>query len=223
MRSSELPQLPHVTVVLAAGRGQRMGGPKALVAIRWGDGSGELPLAIAHAKAHLDQGAERVVVVTRVEVARVLSKFAQRGLDIVVSHQPEHLGPAGSIRCALDLLPPSLEWLMIVPVDMPPISTAIRRELLAKAAEDPAPAAVRPVYEGKRGHPVLIRREVLEKLLSEGGPANLRELLRDLGDRAVDAPVVDKRAIVDLDAPEDVRGFYGQDARFFIEDEPTLS
>jgi molybdenum cofactor cytidylyltransferase len=106
---------------------------------------------------------------------------------------------------------------------MPPISTAIRRELLARASEDPPPAAVRPVFEGQRGHPVLIQRAALEKLLSEGGPPNLRELLRELGDRAVEAPVEDKRAIVDLDAPEDVRGFYGQDARFFVEDEPTLS
>jgi molybdenum cofactor cytidylyltransferase len=223
MSQSELPPLPHVAVILAAGRGQRMGGPKALVAVRWGDGAGELPLAIAHAKAHLDQGAERVVVVTRVEVARVLSRFAQRGLDIVVSHQPEHLGPAGSIRCALDLLPPSNEWLMVVPVDMPPISTAIRRELLSRASTDPAAAAIRPSFEGQRGHPVLIRRDALQSLLSEGGPANLRELLRDLGERAVDVPVIDKRAIVDLDAPEDVRGFYGRDARFFVEDEPTLS
>ena len=82
---------------------------------------------------------------------------------------------------------------------------------------------MRPVFDGRRGHPVLIQRTALEKLLSQGGPANLRELLRDLGDRAVDAPVEDKRAIVDLDAPEDVRGFYGEDARFFVEDEPTFS
>lgn len=215
-------ELPHVAVILAAGRGERMGGPKALVAIRWGDNSGELPLAVAHAKAHLDQGAERVIVVTRVEVARVLSRFAQRGLDIVVSHQPEHLGPAGSIRCALDLLPPDApEWLFVVPVDMPPISTAIRGELLRAATTEPAPDAVRPTYEGARGHPVLIRRGALERLLAEGGPPNLRELLRDLGDRAVDVPVVDRRAVVDLDEPKDVSGFYGHDARFFLEDEPT--
>lgn len=223
LSQAQIPEVPHVTVVLAAGRGERMGGAKALVAIRWGDGAGELPLAIAHAKAHLDQGAERVIVVTRVEVARVLSRFAQRGLDIVVSHQPEHLGPAGSIRCALDLMHDGPEWLLIVPVDMPPISTAIRKELFSRAVTDPQPEAVRPTYEGRRGHPVLIRRRALETLLVQGGPTNLRELLAGLGEGTVDVPVIDKRAIVDLDAPEDVRGFYGRDVRFFADDEPTFS
>lgn len=223
LSDARTPEVEHATVVLAAGRGQRMGGPKALVAVRWGDGAGELPLAIAHAKAHLDQGAERVILVTRVEVARVLSRFAQRGLDIVVSHQPEHLGPAGSIRCALDLMPAGPEWLLIVPVDMPPISTAIRNELLARAAAEPRADAVRPTYEGRRGHPVLIRRTALEALLSEGGPTNLRELLHGLGERAADVPVIDKRAVIDLDAPEDVRGFYGREVRFFIDDEPSVT
>lgn len=220
---AQIPALSHVTVVLAAGRGQRMGGAKALVAIRWGDGAGELPLAIAHAMAHLDQGSERVIVVTRIEVARVLSRFAQPGVDIVVSHQPEHLGPAGSIRCALDLLRDGPEWLLVVPVDMPPISTAIRKELFSRAVSDPKLEAVRPTYEGKRGHPVLVRRRALEALLRDGGPTNLRELLSGLGERTADVPVIDKRAVVDLDAPEDVRAFYGRDVRFFADDEPTFS
>ncbi len=226
-RSSEAGEstVPYTAVVLAAGRGERMGGPKALVAIRWGEGTGELPFAIAHARAHLDQGAERVLIVTRVDVARVLSRFAQRGLDIVVSQRAEDLGPVGSIRCALDVLPPQPgeDWWMVVPVDMPPISGAIRRELLARAATDPRPQAVRPTYEGKRGHPVLLRRGALEALLDGSGPQNLRELLGSLGDGVADVPVTDRRAVVDLDTPEDVRAFYGQPARFFEEDEPTFA
>jgi len=52
-------------IILAAGEGERMGGPKALLAVRWGEGPGELPLAIAHARSMLDGGVKRVVVVTR--------------------------------------------------------------------------------------------------------------------------------------------------------------
>ncbi len=217
--------VPYVAVIAAAGIGQRMGGPKALLAVRWGDNSGELPLAIAHARAHLDGGGQRVVLVTRPEVARVLSRFAQRGLDIVVSTAREELGPAGSIRTALELIDPAPDtWLMIEPVDMPPSSAAIRRELLRATEQDPPPHAVRPVFEGKRGHPVLVRARDLAPMRADD-PPTLRELLHALAEagQVADVDVVDRRAVTGFDAPEDVVAFYGEGARFFEEDEPTYT
>lgn len=220
----------YVAVVTAAGLGERMGGPKALLAVRWGDGTGELPLAVAHARAHLEDGAQSVVVVTKADVARVLSRFAQRGLDIVVSTAPHELGPSGSIRHALGLLPTDAEgWLMIEPVDMPPSSAAIRRELLEGAKRLPAPDAVRPVHAGRRGHPVLVKRRCLDSMLA-ADPPTLRDVLHalgpyrpDQGGGVLDVEVVDARAITDFDVPADVAGFYGQSARFFADEEPTFA
>ncbi len=220
-RELAIDALQYVTIVTAAGQGQRMGGPKALLAVRWGEGPGELPLAVAHARAHLDGGAERVVLVCRSEVARTLSRFHQRGLDIVVSNQAAELGPAGSIRCALRYLDLGPEaWLLIAPVDAPPISQAIRRELLGKA-RSASVAAIRPVYDGKRGHPILVRRKHLEPFLSDPVPT-LRDVLAALGDAVIDVPVEDRRAVVDFAEPSDVKAFYGTPARFFVEDEPTF-
>lgn len=221
------PSVPYVAIVTAAGLGERMGGPKALLAIRWGDNTGELPLAIAHARAHLEGGAERVVVVAKAPVARLLSGFAQRGLDIVVSTAPHALGPSGSIRHALGLLPRVPEqWLMIEPVDMPPSSAAIRRELLGGALREAAPEAVRPVYQARRGHPILVRRRCLDVMLV-AEPPTLREVLKGLGPYrpegggVLDVEVVDPRAVTELDVPADVSRFYGREARFFSEEEPT--
>ncbi len=217
--------LPYVAVIAGAGVGERMGGPKALLAVRWGDNSGELPLAIAHARAHLEGGAGRVVLVTRAEVARVLSRFAQPGLDIVVSTAAADLGPAGTIRTALELLDlPDDAWLMIEPVDMPASSGAIRRELAKGALSTPAPSAVRPLFDGKLGYPVLVQRNVLGDLLG-AQPPSLSEVLTRLAaeGRVADVVVEDKRAITDFDLPEDVLAFYGEAARFFEEDEPTFA
>ncbi|MBK6519600.1 MAG: NTP transferase domain-containing protein [Polyangiaceae bacterium] len=221
------PSVSYVAIVTAAGLGERMGGPKALLAVRWGDNTGELPLAIAHARAHLEGGAERVIVVTKASTARMLSRFSQRGLDIIVSTAPHALGPSGSIRQALSLLPRVLDqWLMIEPVDMPPSSAAIRRELLGGALREPPPDAVRPVHNGRRGHPVLVRRGCLDAMLVPE-PPTLREVLKGLGPYrtegggVLDVDVVDVRAITELDVPEDVTRFYGHAARFFTEEEPT--
>lgn len=225
--SDDPPPVPHVTIVTAAGKGDRMGGPKALLAIRWGEGPGELPLAIAHARAHLDGGAERVVLVVRAEVAAVLSPFAQQfapqlargGIDVVVSNRPDSEGPAGSIRSALELLDLSDDaWVLVAPVDMPPASMEIRRALFTVAGVDPAPGAVRPTFHGRRGHPVLVRRRHLEPLV-RGDASTLRDALHALGDDVRDVAVLDRRAIVDLDTPDDVRAFWGRPARFFSRDD----
>lgn len=180
-------------------------------------------MAIAHAKTHLDGGAERVILVTKAEVAGVLAPFAQRGLDIVISSEPHEVGPAGSIRHALKMLGDHGDWLMIEPVDMPPSSAAIRKELLAGALRSPDAEAVRPVYEGRRGHPVLVRRRALAPMLHEQPPPKLRDLLHALGDKVVDVDVPDVRAVTGFDVPEDVERFYGEPARFFHQDEPTFA
>src|SRR5262245_22162403 len=55
-----------ITVVLAAGKGERLGGPKALLAWPSPDRAGsDHPLAIAHADARLAAESERVLIVTR--------------------------------------------------------------------------------------------------------------------------------------------------------------
>jgi molybdenum cofactor cytidylyltransferase len=218
----------YTAIITAAGNGERMGGPKALLAIRWGEGPGELPLGIAHARAHLDWGAARVVLVVRAKVAGVLSGFAQQHLDLVVSARDEAEGPCGSIRTALEFLDDAPDaWLLIEPVDMPPASVAIVRELLRGAASSPAPAAVRPSFEGRRGHPVLVRRRFLDRLAS-GGLESLRQLLEALtsesasgGPPVVTVDVPDVRAVTSFDTPAELEAWYGRPTKFFWEDEPT--
>ena len=212
-------------IILAAGDGERMGGPKALLAVRWGEGPGELPLAIAHARSMLDGGAVRVALVTRAATARELSRFAQRGLDVIVSEADAALGPAGSLRVALDFLaarersasaalsdPRSLY--LVTPVDTPPSTHATRKALLDALGADTNAMAARPTFEGRRGHPVLIDPVGLDAL-RKGVATSLRDVLREMGPACADAPVSDRRVVIDLDTPADVESWYGAPARFF--------
>jgi nicotine blue oxidoreductase len=218
----------YTAIITAAGNGERMGGPKALLAIRWGEGPGELPLAIAHARAHLDWGAARVVLVVRTKIARVLSGFAQQHLDLVVSTKDDTEGPCGSIRTGLELVEAEPDaWFLIEPVDMPPASLAIVRELLRGAAMTPTPAAVRPAFEGRRGHPVLVRRRFLDRLAT-GEFDSLRQLLEALsleaekgGPVVVTVEVPDIRAVTTFDTPAQLEAWYGRPTKFFVEDDPT--
>ena len=192
------------SVILAAGRGTRLGGPKALLAWpllpqRW-----LVPLAIAHLEALASHGPALVVV--RAEVGRALGRHAPLAFSsqrrLVISDAADALGPAGSIAAAMPALDLSeTRRVLIMPVDVPPVSGALVRALAA--ALDEGARAARPVHAGRGGHPVVVSAPLLAPYL-EPEPPPLRELLRSLGAARADVVVDDPQVTMDIDTPDDL-------------------
>ena len=237
-----------VTIVLAAGKGERIGGPKALLA--WPSAlpragkagaaahgkapppGAELPLAIAHAERRLESESARVLVVGRKAVVNELLAYVRPGLDLLSSTAADELGPAGSLAFAVSRMGAPTE-VVVTPVDTPPASPEIVAALLARLrAIEPGrapPLAVRPRHGGRAGHPVVLRPEALAPYRAplEGaggrkgeGPPPLRDHLRTLGDRVVDLDVEDASVLLDLDTTTDVVKVLGKLPRFLGERAP---
>ncbi|MEO7092599.1 MAG: NTP transferase domain-containing protein, partial [Polyangiales bacterium] len=107
-----------MALVLAAGKGMRVGGPKALLLV---DGA---PLLVAHVQARLAD-CDRVVVVTRRSIAAQLdtSGWPAERVRVVLSDAPDDEGPAGSIAAAAQQLPRDLAeatCVLVIPVDVRP-------------------------------------------------------------------------------------------------------
>ncbi|MFO0652062.1 MAG: NTP transferase domain-containing protein [Polyangiales bacterium] len=184
-----------LALVLAAGEGRRMGAPKA--ALTWG----HRPLAIAHAVAALDAGCAEVRVVVR---APVVASFPAlpAGARWVFSREDEALGPAGSIVAALCEGLGGASLIAVSPVDLDPDAWRCLGALSA-AFEDARVMAAKPRYEGRSGHPVLVRAGVLAPYLRrEARP--LRDVLRALGAGLVSVPVDVAAVPGDLDTPDDL-------------------
>ncbi|MGK3986694.1 NTP transferase domain-containing protein [Sorangium sp. So ce136] len=206
-----------ITIVLAAGTGKRLGGPKALLA--WPaatKGRAERPLAIAHAEARLEAESARVLVVVRSSVFHALLAHVRPGVDLVSWTAPDDLGPAGSLAVAAPRIGDA-DAVVVTPVDVPPASAATVARLLARldagASSGAPPLAVRPRYLGRGGHPVVLRAEALQRYL-EADPPPLRDHLRALGDRCVDEEVDDPGVLHDLNVPVDVIRVLGGPPRF---------
>jgi CTP:molybdopterin cytidylyltransferase MocA len=213
------------SIILAAGGGKRLGGPKAL--LLWPAGKGpespragkrELPLAIAHAEARLASESERVLVIARGPVIRALLGHVRPNLDLIVSDMADDLGPAGSIAVAVKRLEDA-PLVLITPVDTPPARPETTARLLARMDEADAPLAVRPRAGGRAGHPVLLRPEALDAYRSASPPV-LRDHLRALGPRCVEVDVDDPAVRIDLNTPADVMGLLGAPPRFAPVDAP---
>lgn len=189
-----------VAIVLAAGKGMRLGGPKAL--LMWPTARGAKPLAIVHAETRLQAESKRVIVVSRKHIVQALLPFVCPGLDLVVSDAPDELGPAGSLATAVIRLKPT-DRVLVCPVDTLPARRDTAERLLTAlgTAGDP-PLATRPKQGERFGHPVALQGAALDRY-RQPNPPPLRDHLRTLGDACVGVEVRDPDVLVDIDTPAD--------------------
>ncbi len=180
---------PATALVLAAGEGRRMGGPKALLDLK---GSTALErIARACREAGLP-----VLVVTGAHRGPVEAEAARLGLPTV--HNPDWIrGRSGSVQAGWRAAgtTDALVW----PVDVPFPGPATVRSLLGAAD---AEWAVVPSHGGRRGHPVLLPVCLRDRVLALGPDQPLHDVVRPA---AREVPVDDDGILVDLNTPEEHR------------------
>jgi molybdenum cofactor cytidylyltransferase len=203
---------PVVALILAAGKGVRIGGPKALLAWPSPRGGQDRPLAIAHAEERLSAESAQAIIVTRKHLLPVLLRLVRPGIDLLASDAAEELGPAGSIAAAVPRLT-GAGAIIVTPVDTVPARRETIAQLLARLDADPTLLAVRPSYHGRAGHPVALRPEALARY-RDPAPPPLRDHLLSLGARSAIEDVSDATVLIDLDKPADVMGVLGKMPRF---------
>ncbi|MEP7126199.1 MAG: NTP transferase domain-containing protein [Byssovorax sp.] len=192
-----------LAIVLAAGDGKRLGGPKALLA--WPSPSGkDRPLAIAHAEERLAAECAEVLIVVRKAMIPALLGYSRPGISLLSSDAAGDLGPAGSLAFAVSRLPEG-DLIVVTPVDTQPAKAETVRALKERLLADPTLLAARPVYHGRGGHPVVLRRAALDAYKA-GPPPTLRDHLGSLGDRVAVVEVADPTVVLDLNTPSDVMG-----------------
>jgi molybdenum cofactor cytidylyltransferase len=175
-------------IILAAGESRRMGRPKALL-----DWHGVTVLE--HMAGLLAEVAEPVIVVVGYHAGEIRARGVRATL--VANPNPER-GMLSSLQSGLDAVPPEAGAALFTPVDYPAVRPATIRALAAAAGR--APLAI-PVFEGRRGHPVLIARPLMEELLALPPEARASDVIRRHLDRAILVDVDDRGAVEDIDDP----------------------
>ncbi|HSK16337.1 MAG TPA: NTP transferase domain-containing protein [Gaiellaceae bacterium] len=163
-------------VVLAAGAATRFGSPKQRLL---------LPHVLAALRAApLDD----IVVVAG---AHALGEEME-GARVVACAEWER-GPGASLRCGLAALPTAAEAAVVVLADGPDLAPAAVERVLA-AWRGGAGALVAASYDGERGHPLVLARELWDAVPDEG--------VRSLEPALV--PCDDLGRPGDVDIPEDL-------------------
>jgi molybdenum cofactor cytidylyltransferase len=193
--AAEIPRKVGV-LVLAAGRGTRMGGPNKMLAEIGGK-----PIVRHAVEAALSSRARPVVVVTGHEGERVAA--AVKGLDVQRVHNPDFAaGLSTSLKVGIGALPPDIDAVAVALGDMPGVTGALI-DKLARAIDPEAGALIAvPTRDGRRGNPVVWSRRFLEDLAKLEGDTGARHLIGQHNEAVTEVPVEDDGAFLDIDTPE---------------------
>jgi molybdenum cofactor cytidylyltransferase len=187
-------------IVLAAGRSTRMGGPNKLLAEIGGK-----PLVRIAAEQALASRASPVIIVTGHEHERVEAALA--GMTVKLVHNPDFAsGLGGSLKAGIAAVPADVDGAVVCLGDMPRVDAALIDQLIAAFDPEKGALAVVPVFDGKRGNPVLWSRRFFPDLTAIEGDIGARHLIGRYSEAVVEVPVTGKAALVDIDTPEALRG-----------------
>src|SRR6266571_2470155 len=186
-------------IVLAAGKSERMGRPKALLPIQGRTFLENILDAISHTSIE-----DTIVVVGhhREQIERSLS------LPRTVFNPDYEQGMITSFQAGIRNLSWDTTGAFLFLVDHPLVEPATIEAMIMNLAPN---RIVLPTFHGRRGHPVLFSSEVLQEILALPSSEGANIVVRKDPDRIVEVPVNAPGILVDVDTPEQfekLRGDY---------------
>jgi molybdenum cofactor cytidylyltransferase len=180
-------------LIPAAGFSSRMGAWKLLLQYK-------NSTIIASSIANALNACNRVIIVTGYRAAE-LTKLVQKHSGILtIKNENFRNGMFSSIQTGVRLI--ESEWFFITMGDMPDISKDIYINLLMARDNNPEDFdIIRPMYQGKRGHPVLHKKTTIQTIISEPNSSEMKNVFAH--HRVLDIEMNILQTFRDIDTPED--------------------
>ncbi|MCX7973036.1 MAG: nucleotidyltransferase family protein [Candidatus Aminicenantes bacterium] len=182
-------------LVLAAGESRRMGQPKLLLPY---EGKSIIETVLATVKK---SKLKRSYVVIRPEDNFIPPIAQTLGLEVIINPEPAK-GMLSSVIIGLEKMPEETEAIVLVLGDQPGISASII-DLLIVGYRLKGKGLVLPIFQGKRGHPVLIDLKYRQEIRSCPPDLGLRYLIHLHPEDILEISVNEPAVVMDVDTAED--------------------
>lgn len=182
-------------VILAAGLSSRMKDFKPLLHV---DGTTAIEGLVESAKV---AGIDDITVVTGHNRELLSPVIAAMGVREAYNEDYEQ-GMFSSVKTGLAAAAASgKKGYLLMPVDCPLVSASVMREVMSAGLKEPEKFAV-PVYEGKKGHPLLVSAGFIDEICTWQGGGGLKAVTNAHPDEMVRVPVNEEGCLLDMDTPE---------------------
>lgn len=182
-------------IILAAGSSSRMGKVKQLLEFQ-----GRPILEIVVRKA-LAAGLDPLIVVLGHQADAIRRAVNFKRAQIVNNPRYQQ-GQSTSLQAGLDAVPDECPAVMFLLGDQPLVEASLVQRLTA-AYHRRRPLLVIPEFNGQRGNPVIVGRELFPRLRALTGDTGARKLFAQYSDRTVRVAADSDSIHFDLDMPED--------------------
>ena len=188
-------------VVLAAGAGTRFGGGKLRAEWRG------KPLIRWAVEAACASPAGSVAVVTGADPEVGAAARCDCGSPLVVIGAHDWAeGLSASLRAGFSSAPIDADGVFVFLGDMPRTPHDLGRRLSDALAAAPGAKAAAPVFQGRRGHPVLVGKALADEVAVLRGDVGLNGVLDTLGPALALVEVEDDGVLFDVDTTEQLEG-----------------
>jgi molybdenum cofactor cytidylyltransferase len=178
-------------IVLAAGKSERMGRPKALLEFR---GRTFLENILDTISRSSIEHTSIVVGHHRREIVNAVQS------DSIVFNPDYEQGMVTSLQTGIRALPPESIGAFLFLVDHPVVDVETIEAMIPRAAPS---RIVQPTFEGRRGHPVFLGIDVLQEILGLPSSQGADVVVRREPDRIIEIPVNAPGVLIDVDTPEE--------------------
>ena len=190
---AKIEEIP--VIILAAGDSNRMGQPKGLIQFKG------KPFLSHQIEWLLQIGfAEIIVVLGRDTILYQRDVPELKKTTFIVNPEPER-GQFSSVQCGLQIIANMAhEGVFILPIDVPSPKKDVWLELRKGIAEAKVDVIV-PEFEGKKGHPVLIKESFMKELLEKDIESRLDYEIKKKNVKIISCR--DKNIVLNLNTPEE--------------------
>ncbi len=129
---------------------------------------------------------------------------ARVGARFVVNPDPSR-GQLSSLQTALAEVPADAEGFLFLPVDCPAPELETVKLIVDAFNSHDEPLLVIPRHDGRRGHPVCARRDLIAEFLALPAEGQAKEVVRRHADRTRYLDTFDEGVLADIDDPEAYR------------------
>jgi molybdenum cofactor cytidylyltransferase len=181
-------------VILSGGASRRMGSPKALLPYQGRPFLEHLLEITVHPKI----GVRRVVLGADAEP--IAKSIAVAAKEVLINSDWE-TGQLSSIQAAIRDLPTGTDGLLLCLIDHPLISGSLVNELIEQFYVTRA-KIVLPLYESRRGHPVIFPATFYDKLLHAPMEQGARAVVWAHAEDVLEVPTNEEGCVLNLNDPE---------------------